>query len=191
MLTTKRLTKLLAILLLAIAPGCFIRNQDSPQAVSPSPTETPSTPTPAAPAASPLEEAPESAPEAEPTTSAASPAPESAAPPSSQVATADAECANAQTQAEINQCAQVYYATADAELNRVYQELKANLSSQEQEELIDAELAWIDYRDATCEAESSQYEGGSIQPTIYYGCLERVTTERTAELQQQLEQSRL
>ncbi|NJO76208.1 MAG: DUF1311 domain-containing protein [Leptolyngbyaceae cyanobacterium RM1_406_9] len=188
MFITKRLTGLLAILLLAIAPGCFIRNQDSPQAASPSPTQTVSAPTPAAPAAAPPEEIPQTAPEAEPTAPAASPTPE-AATSSSQVAAAPTDCANAQTQAEINQCAQAFYETADAELNRVYQNLKASLNSQEQEELIDAELAWIDYRDETCDAESSQYEGGSIQPTIYYGCLERVTAERTAELQQQLEQS--
>jgi uncharacterized protein YecT (DUF1311 family) len=188
MLITKRLTGLLAILLLAIAPGCFIRNQDSPQAASPSPIQTASAPTPDAPVVAPSEETPQTAPEAEPTAPAASPTPETAT-SSSQVAAAPTDCANAQTQAEINQCAQVSYQAADAELNRVYQNLKASLSSQEQEELIDAELAWIDYRDETCDAESSQYEGGSIQPTVYYGCLERVTAERTAELQQQLEQS--
>ncbi|NJL39556.1 MAG: DUF1311 domain-containing protein [Leptolyngbyaceae cyanobacterium RM2_2_4] len=189
MFITKRLTGLLAILLLAIAPGCFIRNQDSPQAASPSPTQTASTPTPAAPAVAPPEETPQTAPEAEPTAPEVSPTPETATSSSSQVAVAPTDCANAQTQAEINQCAQASYVTADAELNRVYQNLKTSLNSQEQEELIDAELAWIDYRDETCDAESSQYEGGSIQPTIYYGCLERVTAERTAELQQQLEQS--
>jgi len=187
MFTTKYLPGLLAMLLWAIAPGCFAPNQESPQATSPSPAQTsPVSP----PAATPEPEAPQAAPESEPTApTASSPTPESATSSSSPVAAVPVNCANAQTQAEINQCAQASYQTADAELNRVYQELKASLNSQQQEELIDAELAWIEYRDQTCEAESSQYEGGSIQPTIFYGCLERVTIERTAELQQQLEQS--
>lgn len=192
MFTTKHLPGLLAILLLAIAPGCFVRNQESPQTVSPVATQT-------SPASTPTESAsPSPEPELEPsqaapaptTPAASSSAPESApAAQASAPSTPSADCANAQTQAEINRCAQASYETADKELNRVYQELKSSLNSQEQEELIDAELAWIEYRDQTCEAESSQYEGGSIQPTIYYGCLERVTTERTAELQRQLEQS--
>jgi uncharacterized protein YecT (DUF1311 family) len=190
MFTTKHLPGLLAILLLAIAPGCFVRNQDSPQTVSPIPTQT-------SPASTPTESASPS-PEAEPSQAApapTTPAARSSEPESAPAAQASApsaplaDCANAQTQAEINQCARASYETADKELNRVYQELKSSLNSQEQEELIDAELAWIEYRDQTCEAESSQYEGGSIQPTIYYGCLERVTIERTAELQRQLEQS--
>lgn len=196
MLTAKHLPGLLAILLLAIAPGCFSRSEDSPQASSASPASPTQTST----AASPVEPATPS-PESESEPSQAVPpqaAPEPTAPAASssapditsaQASAPSANCANAQTQAEINQCAQASYETADKELNRVYQELKSSLNSQEQEELIDAELAWIEYRDQTCEAESSQYEGGSIQPTIYYGCLERVTTERTAELQSQSEQS--
>jgi uncharacterized protein YecT (DUF1311 family) len=185
MFTTKYLPRLLAMLLLAIAPGCFAPNQESPQATSPSPAQT----SPASPPAAPEPEVPQAAPESEPTApTASSPTAESAT-SSSPVTAVPVNCANAQTQAEINQCAQASYQTADAELNRVYQELKASLNSQQQEELIDAELAWIEYRDQTCESESSQYEGGSIQPTILYGRLERVTTERTAELQQQLEQS--
>ncbi|MBD1870866.1 DUF1311 domain-containing protein [Cyanobacteria bacterium FACHB-471] len=196
MLTAKHLPGLLAILLLTSAPGCFSRSQDSPQASSASPASPTQTST----AASPVEPATPS-PESESEPSQAVPpqaAPEPTAPTASssapdttsaQASAPSADCANAQTQAEINQCAQASYETADKELNRVYQELKSSLNNQEQEELIDAELAWIEYRDQTCEAESSQYEGGSIQPTIYYGCLERVTTERTAELQSQLEQS--
>jgi uncharacterized protein YecT (DUF1311 family) len=197
MFTTKHLPGLLAIGLLAIAPGCFVRNQESPQTVSPVPTQTSPAPTPVEPASPSPEPTSQAAPA--PTTPAArssdsesAPAAQASAPSNSSAnssADSSTDCANAQTQAEINQCAQASYETADKELNQVYQELKSSLNSQEQEELIDAELAWIEYRDQTCEAESSQYEGGSIQPTIYYGCLERVTIERTAELQRQLEQS--
>ncbi|MBE9179859.1 DUF1311 domain-containing protein [Oculatella sp. LEGE 06141] len=98
-----------------------------------------------------------------------------------------AECDNPQTQVEINICAQAGYEAADRQLNRVYQQLKNSLNSQEQEQLIEAEEAWIEFRDSNCELESSQFEGGSIQPTIRYGCLEEMTRNRTAELQQQLE----
>lgn len=95
----------------------------------------------------------------------------------------DTDCESPETQLEMNQCAKAWYSQEDAKLNQVYNQVKSGLSSSRQAQLTDAELAWIDFRDANCEFEANQYEGGSIQPTIYYGCLAQVTANRTAELQ--------
>jgi uncharacterized protein YecT (DUF1311 family) len=95
-------------------------------------------------------------------------------------------CNNAQTQVEINQCAQISYQNADKKLNQVYQKLVPTLSSSSKKKLITAQQAWIKFRDTSCEFERSQYEGGTIAPTIYFGCLEKTTQQRTQQLQEYL-----
>ncbi|BAZ01186.1 hypothetical protein NIES37_51850 [Tolypothrix tenuis PCC 7101] len=99
-------------------------------------------------------------------------------------------CNNAQTQVEINQCAQISYQNADKKLNQVYQKLVPTLSSSSKKKLITAQQAWIKFRDASCEFERSQYEGGTIAPSIYFGCLEKTTQQRTQQLQEYLNSDR-
>ena len=48
--------------------------------------------------------------------------------------------------------------------------------------LRDAQRAWIAFRDRACEVEGMRYEGGSIQPMIVAGCLERLTRARSEDL---------
>jgi uncharacterized protein YecT (DUF1311 family) len=68
-------------------------------------------------------------------------------------------------------------AAADATLNAVYQDLQDLLSPPAQEELTDAQLAWLDYRDAHC-----AFESGDMNT-----CLATVTTLQTQHLQDQVE----
>jgi uncharacterized protein YecT (DUF1311 family) len=91
-------------------------------------------------------------------------------------------CADAQTQSEMNQCAYEEYKKADAELNKTYQQLLPKLEAARQERLKTAQRAWIAFRDADCEYEAAEYEGGSMQPLIRYSCLESATRNRTAQL---------
>lgn len=84
----------------------------------------------------------------------------------------------------MNRCAQQSYVQADAELNRVYQAVKAQQPSSGQQALTRAEVAWLSFRDLDCEFERSQFEGGSMAPMIYSGCLNAQTRTRTAELRQ-------
>ncbi|XHR84648.1 MAG: lysozyme inhibitor LprI family protein [Gloeotrichia echinulata GP01] len=95
-------------------------------------------------------------------------------------------CNNAQTQLEINQCALFSYQNADKKLNRVYQQFLPKLDKYRKQKLINAQQTWIKFRDASCEFERSGYEGGSIAPTIYFGCLEKATQQRTQQLQEYL-----
>ena len=73
------------------------------------------------------------------------------------------------------------FATADQELNAVYQDLQDVLSPDDQEQLIDAQLAWLDYRDAHC-----VFETGNTNT-----CLAQLTTLQTQRLEDQLEQRSL
>ncbi|OUL37574.1 hypothetical protein BV372_01005 [Nostoc sp. T09] len=95
-------------------------------------------------------------------------------------------CNNAQTQLEINRCAQLSYQNADKKLNQAYQQLVPTLSISRKQKLITAQQAWIKFRDTSCEYERSQYEGGSIAPAIYLGCLEQTTQQRTQQLEEYL-----
>ncbi|MBE9210485.1 lysozyme inhibitor LprI family protein [Nostoc sp. LEGE 06077] len=96
-------------------------------------------------------------------------------------------CNDPQTQSEMNICSRLSYQNADKKLNQVYKQLLPKLSKTRQQKLIAAQLAWIKFRDASCEFERSAYEGGSIAPTIYGGCLEAATKQRTQQLYEYLQ----
>ena len=96
-------------------------------------------------------------------------------------------CEERGSQAEASGCAHREYQAADAELNKVYNRLAAALDAEDKALLKASELAWIKYRDSTCEFESSQYKGGTMRPMIESFCLTRVTKARTAELKEQYE----
>lgn len=97
------------------------------------------------------------------------------------------DCANADTQTEMNRCAYEEYERADAALNGVYRALMGRLDDQRRQRLIEAERAWLKYRDAHCRSETTQSEGGSIHPLLYDSCLTEVTAARTKELQASLD----
>ena len=96
-------------------------------------------------------------------------------------------CEGYGSQAEASGCARREYQAADAELNNVYNRLAGALDAEDKALLKASELAWIKYRDSTCEFESSQYKGGTMRPMIESFCLTRVTKARTAELKEQYE----
>ena len=95
-------------------------------------------------------------------------------------------CANAQTQAEMNDCAGKEYKAADAVLNQVYRQLVAMLDDEEKSQLKEAQTAWLKYRDLNCDFVADQYKGGTIRPTIHGLCLADVTKNRTTELRNQI-----
>ena len=95
-------------------------------------------------------------------------------------------CNNPQTQIAINECAKLSFQNTDKKLNQVYQQLLPTLETFRKQKLIAAQLAWLKFRDTNCEFERSRYEGGSIAPSIYSGCLENTTKLRTQQLQEYL-----
>lgn len=110
--------------------------------------------------------------------------PSSVDPTHQQMLSGQLECKSPQTQAAINACAGLSAEAADKQLNQVYQQLRSNLKGSQREKLlIDAELAWIRFRDINCAFEKSSYEGGSIAPSVYYGCIEQITKQRIQKLE--------
>jgi len=83
----------------------------------------------------------------------------------------------------------------DGRLNAAYQELRAQDQRQDAEALDhapaqaealrDVQRAWVDFRDATCAYEASQWGGGTGQGPAYAGCILRMTAAQTLYLQRQ------
>ena len=94
-----------------------------------------------------------------------------------------------QTQLELNQNSHDAYKKADSVLNVRYKKLTAKLGNSDAKKiLIKAQRAWISYRDAHCSYTESFYEGGSMQPLVYFDCLLQLTTNRIKELEEALEE---
>ena len=94
-----------------------------------------------------------------------------------------AECDNAITQIEMNQCAATAYKTADAALNQTYQQVIKRTDSEQKALLQTAQRRWIGFRDADCDFTTSSSRGGSIHPMLVSQCLQQKTEQRTRELQ--------
>lgn len=93
-------------------------------------------------------------------------------------------CDSPQTQAEMNRCAGVQLRRVDAQLNAAYGALLKKLDANRRAKLQKAERAWIAYRDAQCDYEGSESEGGSIQPLEVAGCKTELTKARIGQLKE-------
>lgn len=92
----------------------------------------------------------------------------------------------------LNKCAYVAYQRADAALNKAWKIVRAELKNYEPElragevsmgkALLEAQRAWIKYRDGQCDTEGYMFRGGTMEPMIVAGCLNRMTRQRTNEL---------
>jgi uncharacterized protein YecT (DUF1311 family) len=93
------------------------------------------------------------------------------------------ECQD-QTQSGLDVCADKSYKKADAALNGVYKDITHRLKDDAATAklLVQAQKAWLTYRDAECAFSSSASAGGSIYPMVLALCLEAVTEERTRDL---------
>jgi uncharacterized protein YecT (DUF1311 family) len=95
---------------------------------------------------------------------------------------AAAPCPGSSTR-EIEQCLAADLAKADAELNRYYAAATRRLTGEQQlaalAKLRSSERAWIQHRDAECDAVWEFWKGGTIRGTFSGECRLRLTRERT------------
>lgn len=104
----------------------------------------------------------------------------------------DIDCDNAMAQQEMNWCAEQDWLAADAELNAVWpmaraamKEIDAGLPADMRgadKALLEAQRAWLAFRDAECAAAGWPMRGGTAEPLLIYGCLYTLTQQRTADL---------
>ncbi|MEG3898710.1 MULTISPECIES: lysozyme inhibitor LprI family protein [unclassified Microcoleus] len=97
-------------------------------------------------------------------------------------------CDRPQGDVEVRTCIRFRYEAEDKRLNEIYKQLISNLSKEERSLLSEAQLGWIKVRDKTCEFEVYQNRGGTGYQGFLNECLERMTKQRTAELQRYLKE---
>jgi uncharacterized protein YecT (DUF1311 family) len=105
------------------------------------------------------------------------------------------KCSSPQTQLEINICAGEDFKKADAALNRQWAATSALMRAQDKaaytpkdgrpgyyQALLDAQRAWLKFRDAQCRVEGFAMRGGSAESMTVSTCLAGVTRARTKQL---------
>ena len=98
----------------------------------------------------------------------------------------------AQTQSAMNSCQNLDFKQADAELNRVYQQLQLVYQDNPQflAKLKQSQRTWIKLRDADLAmrfpAENTAFEYGSVYPMCYAAVATELTTQRISFLKQWL-----
>ena len=94
------------------------------------------------------------------------------------------DCSKLNTQTDMNICAGKKAATADARLNKIYNDIIARLKGDEDTKklLVKAQRSWMQFRDDSCIFSSSGVKGGSIYATIYSSCIETLTENRIKDL---------
>jgi uncharacterized protein YecT (DUF1311 family) len=96
------------------------------------------------------------------------------------------DCGEMRTQMEINDCEGQKFKKADAALNAAYAKLSAKVSAEGKAKLIEAQRAWIKYRDAQCAFVTLGTVNGSIHPLEVALCETELTKEQTTRLNRQL-----
>jgi uncharacterized protein YecT (DUF1311 family) len=100
------------------------------------------------------------------------------------------ECTNAMTQQAMTQCAALKYKKADAALNDLYRQVRQRLTDDavHTQRLVDAQKAWLAFRDAECKFESRSGEpgAGSVAEMALADCLTALTAKRSADFRELL-----
>jgi uncharacterized protein YecT (DUF1311 family) len=96
---------------------------------------------------------------------------------------ATAHCQSLASDLEYKQCARNAYVASDKKINRLYKSLLSKLTGTEQQELIEAQTAWIESRNVDCNFEVYRHQGVPKYGGFPNNCLERMTKERIEELQ--------
>ena len=78
-------------------------------------------------------------------------------------------------------CNSVLLKAWDAELNRLWPAVKTMHEDRGSRELLEAQRAWIAFRDAECAFASQRWEGGSMAAYTGGFCAVRMTAERVAD----------
>jgi uncharacterized protein YecT (DUF1311 family) len=92
-----------------------------------------------------------------------------------------------QSQLEMNIQSVKDYEKADARMTLLYKKVLKTFTEEASKKLfIEAQRVWIKYKEAHCKSVANGYEGGSIKPMIYSGCLTELTQQRSKQLEEYL-----
>lgn len=105
----------------------------------------------------------------------------------------DQQAADQGIQSAMNLCAARDFAEADGELNAQWKLTRAKMKQYDAqwhdddgpgyfETLLEAQRAWLNYRDAHCRSEGYLARGGSIEALFVSDCMTTLTKARTKQL---------
>ncbi|WP_352606945.1 lysozyme inhibitor LprI family protein [Mesorhizobium sp. M0488] len=100
------------------------------------------------------------------------------------------DCANAQDQTTMNECAGKAFEAADKKLNNAYKQIEGRLKGDAASKklLVDAQRAWVAFRDAECSFQGGPRDAaGSMYPMVVFGCQETLTDIRLKDFQRYLD----
>lgn len=101
------------------------------------------------------------------------------------------DCEKAIATPDINACGQITQKKIETELNAVYRQTLQSLSQSEtafekpgevKSALVEAQRAWIKFREADCHAVFLKNQGGTMRSLMYTGCLQAHAEQRIKEL---------
>lgn len=92
------------------------------------------------------------------------------------------DCASPVTQADLGRCAHEEFLVATEAYAVSHKMLAESLAQKPRNQLRHTQKAWIHYRTAACDFESSASQGGSVQDMVKWRCATRMTRARTEEL---------
>jgi len=93
------------------------------------------------------------------------------------------DCSGLATQVEINGCHVQNFSFWEAEMARHYAAALSALSEEDEMHMRAGQLAFVTYRDMTCEVEAGLMRGGSGEAMMRFSCLSRLTEARARDLQ--------
>ena len=113
------------------------------------------------------------------------------------LAAAASACGDKPNQTAMTMCQKAAATVADAEMNRVWTQVRAAMQSADRSAgsspaagnvaaLLAAQRAWLTFRDAECRIESYEWRGGTMQPFTENQCLTQLTRSRTQQLRAML-----
>ena len=94
-------------------------------------------------------------------------------------------CDTAQTTAAMRWCYGAAGRQADTAMAAVLRETRRR--ALDRIALDSAQARWLDFRDAQCRAEGTQFEGGSLKPVVVLACRLHLTERRIAYLRRLFE----
>ena len=108
-------------------------------------------------------------------------------------AKAEDPCVTQRNTIEINACGQKQFEQGDRSLNQVYQRLLKKFSDKDtpdsrnsviKQYLINAQRAWVTFRENDCKAIYTYNEGGTIRIIAYLNCMTQHAAQRTKDLKE-------
>ncbi|TRC75630.1 DUF1311 domain-containing protein [Mesorhizobium sp. WSM4307] len=101
-------------------------------------------------------------------------------------ARAAADCANAQDQTTMNQCAGKDFDAADKKLNDAYKQIEGRLKDDAASKklLVDAQRGWVAFRNAECKFQGGPVDqAGTVYPMVVANCRTALTNDRLKDFQ--------